>query len=93
VYKLVQYADKGIFKTSPDKHSRPGRKTITRIKNKLYKKDVISTFNPESEDLLKPFESAEQTPKIQQRLDNELSLLNESIKTIRNPEQYTVEFL
>jgi len=93
VYKLVQYADKDVFKTSPDKQSRPGRKTITRIKNKLYEKDVISTFNSESDDLLKPFESAEQIPKIQRRLSNELLLLKESIKTIRNPEQYTVEFL
>jgi hypothetical protein len=42
--------------------------------------------------LLKPFESVEQIQTIQKRLATELSLLDDSIKAIRNPEKYHVEF-
>jgi len=92
VYKIVQYGDKGIFKTSPDKQSQPGRKSITRIRDKYYQKDVISPLKSQSEDLLKPFESAEKIKTIQQRLAAELSCLDDSIKAIRNPAKYLVEF-
>jgi len=58
------------------------------------------------DDLLKPFartcaartenagtgESVEQIQTIQKRLATELSLLDDSIKAIRNPEKYHVEF-
>lgn len=92
VYKIVQYGDRGLFKTSPDKQSRPGRKTITRIKSGFYEKDIISPLKSQSDDLLKQFESAEQIQTIQQRLATELSCLDDSIKAIRNPGKYTVEF-
>jgi nicotinate phosphoribosyltransferase len=93
VYKIVQYGDKGVSKSSPDKQSRPGRKSIIRIKNKFYKKDVISALESQTTDLLKPFESAEQMQTIQQRLAAELSSLGDSIKQIRNPGKYPVEFV
>ena len=92
VYKIVQYSDKAVFKTSPDKQSRPGRKSITRIRDKYYQKDVISPLKSRSEDLLKPFKSAEKIQTIQQRLAAELSSLDDSIKAIRNPAKYLVEF-
>ena len=92
IYKIVQYGDKGLFKTSQDKQSRPGRKSIIRIKDKYYQKDIVSTFQSNPQDLLKPFESTEQIETIQLRLANELSCLSDSIKGIRNPQMYPVEF-
>jgi nicotinate phosphoribosyltransferase len=92
VYKIVQYGNKGLFKTSPDKQSRPGRKSIVRVKDKYYKKDIVSALKSNPQDLLKPFESAEQISTIQERLTAELSCLNGSIKAIRNPRMYPVEF-
>jgi len=93
VYKIVQYGDKGVFKQSPDKQIRPGRKTITRIKSKHYKKDIVSALRSQPDDLLEPFESAELMQKIQQRLSGELAALDDSIKAIRNPGKYPVEFV
>lgn len=114
VYKIVQYGDKGVWKTSPDKQSRPGRKTITRLvtstssvqalskaegvrdksasADKYYKKDIVSQLQANPDDLLKSFESAENIQAIQQRLAAELSALDDSIKAIRNPARYPVEF-
>jgi nicotinate phosphoribosyltransferase len=109
VYKIVQYDGKGVFKTSPDKQSRPGQKTITRIKNKFYKKDIVSPLPADSQalknnsdactcgsagtgDLLVPFESPESIDKIKRRLSMELANLPDSIKAIRNPQKYRVEF-
>ncbi len=108
IYKIVQYGSKGVFKNSPGKQTRPGRKTIIRItrtrvtretgtsKGKYYERDIISPLQPppatSGGDLLKPFESVEQIQTIQKRLATELSLLDDSIKAIRNPEKYHVEF-
>jgi len=93
VYKIVQYGDKNLFKTSPDKRSRPGRKTIIRVKDKYYKRDIVSALQSNSQDLLRPFESAEQIQMVKERLAAELSCLNDLIKTIRNPAEYCVEFV
>jgi len=92
VYKLVQYDSKGLLKTSPDKHTRPGRKSVTRSKSNLYEIDTVSPFDPEADDLLNPFTSAEPMATIQQRLRTELAALPQSVKAIRNPEIYPVEF-
>ena len=92
VYKIVQYGDKGVFKRSPDKQIRPGRKTITRRKRKFYDRDIVSPLKSQGEDLLKPFGSAEPMQTIQQRLASELACLDDSIKAIRNPAKYSVEF-
>lgn len=92
VYKAIQYGDNKLFKTSPNKKSQPGRKSIIRVKDKLYKKDIVSQLQSHPDDILKPFESPEQIQAIQERLANELSRLDEAIKTIRNPGKYVVEF-
>ena len=92
VYKIVQYDDRGVFKTSPGKKTRPGRKTITRIESDRYERDIVSPLKSAGGDLLRPFESTEQMQMIQQRLRCQLSALDDSIKAIRNPEVYPVEF-
>jgi nicotinate phosphoribosyltransferase len=92
VYKIVQYGRRPVFKTSPGKQTRPGRKTIARIKDDYYRKDIISRLHVQPNDLLRPFDSAEPMPAIQQRLAAELALLEGPIKAIRAPQQYSVEF-
>ena len=92
VYKIVQYGDRAVFKTSPGKETRPGRKTIKRIKGERYERDIISQLKSETDDLLKPFESAEKMPTIQSRLTIELSALDDSIKATSSPGKYPVEF-
>ena len=92
VYKIVQYGDKGLFKTSPDKKSRPGRKTITRVKDRFYEKDIVSPLRSQPDDLLKPFDSGEDIQTIKERLAAELSCLHDSIKAVRDAHKYPVEF-
>ncbi len=92
VYKAVQYGDNKLFKTSPNKKSQPGRKSVIRVKDKLYKKDIVSQLQSHPDDMLKPFESPEQIQVVQERLATELSRLDEAIKKIRNPGKYIVEF-
>jgi len=92
VYKLSQYGGKGLHKESPGKETVPGRKRIDRIKDKLYAKDIVSKFRPSSGCLLKPFDSVEKMQTIQERLAAELSCLDDSIKRLRNPAKYPVEF-
>ena len=92
VYKIVQYGARGVFKKSPGKQTRPGRKAITRIKDRYYEKDVVRPLHAQTDDLLRPFESAEEMQTIQQRLATELALLNDSVKAIRNPGTYPIEF-
>lgn len=93
VYKLVQYDGKGLLKTAPDKHTRPGRKTLTRDKNDRYEKDIVGPFDPDADDLLIPFTSADPMPTIQQRLRTELAALPPGVKAIQDPGTYPVEFL
>ena len=92
VYKIIRYGDKDLLKTSPEKESRPGRKSFIRLKDKYYQKDIVCRLQSAEQDLLQPFESAEKMQTIQERLTNELSFLDDSIKAIRNPQEYTVEF-
>ncbi len=92
VYKIIQYAGKSLYKTSPDKQTMPGRKTIVRTKNKFYVKDSIHPFEAWTDDLLKFFESPEPLDKLKKRLSVELANLPDSIKAITNPKKYPVEF-
>jgi nicotinate phosphoribosyltransferase len=92
VYKIIRYGDKDLLKTSPEKESRPGRKSIIRLKDVYYQKDIICRLQSAEQDLLQPFESAEQIRAIQERLATELSFLDDSIKSIRNAHEYPVEF-
>lgn len=93
VYKLSQYCDKPAFKKSPDKQTIPGRKTITRIKEKTFKKDIVKPYDSNvSDDLLRSFTAPEDVNTIKQRLSNELACLDDSIKKITDPAVYHVEF-
>jgi nicotinate phosphoribosyltransferase len=90
VYKIAQYGDRPLHKTSPEKQTRPGRKSILRTGTKRYEKDTMEPFNPAANDLLQPFESIEPMPAIQQRLAHELSHLPGPVKALRNPASYPV---
>lgn len=92
VYKIIQYAGRGLFKISPDKQTKPRRKTIVRTKDRFYVKDSILPFTARPDDLLKPFESPESVDTVRRRLSVELANLPDSIKAITNPLQYSVEF-
>jgi nicotinate phosphoribosyltransferase len=92
VYKIVRYADRDIAKTSPEKQSRPGRKTITRYGDKTFEKDIVSQYEANENDLLKPFITADDMPTIQSRLAEQLSHLPSAVKQIKNPEEYPVIF-
>jgi len=95
VYKIVQYGERPLYKTSPDKVTRPGRKTIARkldISHLKFEMDVVQPFDPRADDLLKPFESTELTATIQQRLQGQLAALPDAVTTIKEPESYSVRF-
>ncbi len=94
VYKIVEYAGKGLVKTSPGKHTRPGRKTVLRvIGSKRCEKDIVGPLDPSAEDLLKPFTTTEPMADVQQRLTTQLATLPQAVKAVKNPQTYTVEFL
>jgi nicotinate phosphoribosyltransferase len=93
VYKIARYGDRNLHKTSPEKGTVPGRKTILRSGSPTYEKDTLIPFETRPDDLLQPFQSAEPMPVIQERLKRQLLSLPESIQTIRNPEQYPVTFI
>lgn len=95
VYKIAQYADRGIYKSSPDKATLPGRKSVVRksgIRNSKYETDLVTPFDPRADDLLKPFHSAESMAIIQHRLQSQLAALPEAVKAICEPVTYPVEF-
>ncbi|UCD49567.1 MAG: nicotinate phosphoribosyltransferase [Phycisphaerales bacterium] len=93
VYKIVQYHGRNLCKSSPDKVTRPGRKTITRVTDSgRHENDIIGPFDPAAPDLLRPFEAAEPMETIQRRLAQELAALPGPFKAIRDPETYPVHF-
>ncbi len=95
VYKIVQYGDRPLHKTSPDKATLPGRKTVLRksgTSNLKFERDAVRPLDPHADDLLKLFHSAEPMPVVQQRLTTELACLPDAIKAVRNPADYPVEF-
>ena len=93
VYKIAEYGDRGLAKTSPQKATRPGRKTIVRTSNSSrYGRDIVGPFRPEAANLLQPFEQAEPMDVIRKRLMLELAALPDAVRTIRDPEVYPVEF-
>ncbi|MHC4542601.1 MAG: hypothetical protein ACYTEK_08620 [Planctomycetota bacterium] len=65
---------------------------ISRIRDEHYRRDIVQPLRAQPNDLLAPFDSAEPMPAIQQRLAAELALLDDSVKAIRNPQRYPVEF-
>ncbi len=93
IYKITRYDDKDLAKTSPDKTTRPGRKSIRRIDSGgRHERDVVGPFGSYRGDLLRPFESTEPMPTIQERLRGELSALPEGVTRLRNPDVYPVQF-
>jgi len=92
VYKMVQYGDKPVFKTSHNKKTLPGRKSIIRKAAEHFEKDIVLPRGETADDLLQPFHSPEPMPTIQQRLTAQLSALPATVKAIRDPEPYPVEF-
>ena len=92
IYKLVEYDGRQVFKTSPQKETLGGRKTILRIKEDYFRRDIVKDFDPASHDLLKEFHQAEDIGIIKARLQAELALFKEEIKRISNPAQYQVDF-
>jgi nicotinate phosphoribosyltransferase len=90
-YKLIRYGKKDVFKTSPDKTTLPGRKSVIREKKDLYIKDTVIPFRESSEDLLKPFTALEDTEAVRQRIAQELDLLPGGVTLITEPALYPVE--
>jgi len=93
VYKIARYGDRDLHKTSTDKGTIPGRKTILRAGNPVYEKDTIIPFESRPDDRLQPFQSAEPMPVIQDRLKKELSALPDLVKRITEPAAYPVNFV
>lgn len=92
IYKLVQYADRPRNKTSPDKATLPGRKKLLRIGRPHFEKDIVRPLDPDAEDLLGPFESAEPMATVRERLQNQIAALPDPVKAIRGPASYPVQF-
>jgi nicotinate phosphoribosyltransferase len=92
VYKIVQYGDRPLHKTSPEKATRPGRKSIVRIGAATCEKDVVRPLDPAAGDLLRPFQTAESMAIIRARLGEQLAALPEPVKAVKNPAGYPVEF-
>ncbi len=92
VYKIARYDGRDLYKTSPEKGTVPCRKTITRLGETAYERDAIRPFDPGATDLLRPFTSAEPIETIQKRLTEQLCGLDPSVKAIRDPGTYPVEF-
>jgi len=92
VYKIAQYGERGLCKTSPEKATRPGRKTVLRIGGRMHEKDIVKPFDPGENDLLGPFESIESMARIQERLNREIAALPRNVTSVRNPVEYPVEF-
>jgi nicotinate phosphoribosyltransferase len=92
VYKIVQYGDRSLHKTSADKATLPGRKTVVRRGDPVYESDLVTTFGSGARDLLKPFSGTEPVKTVQERSQREIAALPESVTAIRNPAVYPVQF-
>lgn len=88
VYKIVQYGDRPLHKTAPEKTTLPGRKTFLRTESR----DVVKPLDGRADDLLQYFQATEPMAVIQERLRAALRALPEAYRDIRSPGQYPVEF-
>ncbi|MBD3242344.1 MAG: nicotinate phosphoribosyltransferase [Chitinivibrionales bacterium] len=89
-YKLAEYDGRPVLKTSPGKETHAGRKSLLRENNGSYRGDRVVRFEAPG-DLLVPFDKPEPIEAIQSRLEQELTLLPEEFRRIRNPSTYPVE--
>jgi len=92
VYKIIQYDGRRLHKCSPDKETHPGRKTVTRIQNETCERDIVGPFDPNADDLLRLFQTAEPMETIQERLEGGLARLPDETRAIRSSAQYPVQF-
>ncbi|MBI2231211.1 MAG: nicotinate phosphoribosyltransferase [Deltaproteobacteria bacterium] len=103
-YKLVEYDGRPVLKLSTGKVSWPGKKQVYRLRdlNGQLKNDLVTRRDesvPDAEPLLKKVMAQGKTvaplPSLEQSRAaflEEFSRLPESIKSIRDPEHYSVEF-
>ncbi len=92
VYKLVRYNERDVFKKSPKKEIKAGRKSVLRkVSDGYFSKDTVIPFEKKDEDLLQSFESAEDINIVQDRVKSQLATLPAGIKKIRKPASYIVE--
>lgn len=93
VYKLARFGQRDVFKTSPGKVTRPGRKSIARVTHGgRYSKDIVGPLRTCGPDLLAPFTRPERMEVIQKRLQNELTKLPDDVRRLERPGVYPVEF-
>ncbi|OHB49324.1 MAG: nicotinate phosphoribosyltransferase [Planctomycetes bacterium GWF2_41_51] len=91
-YKIIEYAGKAVYKSSPNKYTFPGRKTILREKNEFYIiKDTVRSYIANTNDLLQPFDSPEPIETIKKRLSENLNSLPQLVKAIRKPNIFNVD--
>lgn len=93
VYKLAQYDDRPSHKTSPDKATLPGRKTLLRTGSRQFEKDTVCPLDPSADDMLRSFQSIEPIETVQERMRSQIAAMPEQVKAIRKPASYPVEFV
>ena len=72
VYKLIEYAGKDIHKSSPNKKTIPGRKSILRKQDTFFINDTVLPYTDRPDDLIKPFDSPQNIDSIKNRLTKQL---------------------
>jgi nicotinate phosphoribosyltransferase len=92
VYKIAQYGDRPLHKTSADKATLPGRKTVVRRGRLAYEGDLVTTFESRADDLLQPFHRAEPMKNVQERLRQEIAALPAVVTATKKPAVYPVQF-
>lgn len=92
VYKIAQYGDRPLHKTSAEKATLPGRKTVVRCGDTACENDLVTPFASRADDLLKPFHHAEPIKNVQERLKQQIAALPAAVTSIRNPAVYPVHF-
>ncbi len=89
-YKLAEYDSRPVLKTSPGKETHAGRKSLLRDTDTLFRRDRVVRFAAPG-DLLVPFEKPEPIETIRSRLRQQLALLPDKYRRIREPSVYPVE--
>ena len=102
-YKLVEYHDRPVLKLSTGKASWPGKKQVFRVRDGKgqAQRDLVGLRDEKlpGESLLKevmrdgrPSESYPSLVEIRRVFEADFAALDDSVKAIRQPTNYTVEF-
>ena len=102
-YKLVEYHDRPVLKLSTGKASWPGKKQVFRVRDGKgqAQRDLVGLRNEKlpGESLLKevmrdgrPSETYPSLVEIRRVFEEEFTSLHESVKALRQPTNYAVEF-